>query len=79
METDKVLGMKQPAADSGHRHHDGDRAGLYFPVRLPTFAGWVAYCLLCLIRFQIVAGAVTWGGNPAFAAGLRRQPKEPRC
>jgi len=38
----------------------------------PTFAGWVAYFLLCLIPIQIVA-AVTWGGNPSFAA-RRGQP-----
>jgi len=33
----------------------------------PTFAGWIAYVLLCLIPIQIVI-AVTWGANPRFAA-----------
>ena len=28
----------------------------------PTFTGWVAYLLLCIIPMQIV-GAVTWGAN----------------
>lgn len=39
---------------------------------LPTFTGWVAYFLLCVIPMQIVV-AVTWGSNPAFAAG-KSQP-----
>ena len=34
---------------------------------LPTFTGWVAYFLLCVIPMQIVA-AVTWGANPGFVA-----------
>jgi len=39
----------------------------------PTFAGWVSYCIICVIPMQIVIG-VTWGGQqPAFAAG-RSQP-----
>ena len=39
----------------------------------PTFAGWVAYFLLCVIPMQIVM-IVTWGtGQPAFA-GNARQP-----
>jgi hypothetical protein len=34
----------------------------------PTFTGWVAYYLLCVIPIQIVM-AITWGsGHPAFAA-----------
>ncbi len=33
----------------------------------PTFSGWVAYYLLCVIPIQIVM-AVTWGANPGFAA-----------
>src|SRR5262249_2617169 len=38
----------------------------------PTFSGWVAYFLLCVIPMQIVI-AVTWGSNPNFAAA-RKQP-----
>jgi len=40
----------------------------------PTFTGWVAYLLLCIIPMQIV-GAVTWGANPGFAAALRQPQK----
>jgi len=73
METTKSAGMKQPAA--------GILAtiivmaialGFISRFDFPTFAGWIAYCLLCLIPIQIVI-AVTWGSNPAFAA-KRRQP-----
>jgi hypothetical protein len=39
---------------------------------LPTFTGWVAYLLLCLIPIQIIT-VVTWGSNPSFA-GRYRQP-----
>lgn len=35
----------------------------------PMFTGWVAYFLLCVIPIQIIT-AVTWGGNPGFAASL---------
>src|SRR5262252_5169888 len=39
----------------------------------PTFAGWVAYLMICIIPMQIVI-AVTWGTNqPAFAA-KHKQP-----
>jgi hypothetical protein len=40
----------------------------------PTFTGWVAYFLLCVIPMQIVA-AVTWGANPGFAASLAQPQK----
>jgi len=40
----------------------------------PTFTGWVAYFLLCVIPMQIVA-AVTWGANPAFVATLDQPAK----
>ena len=41
----------------------------------PTFAGWVAYGLLCVIPIQVVM-AVTWGaGQPPFAA---KQPQPVR-
>jgi hypothetical protein len=39
-----------------------------------TFAGWVSFVMLGLIPMQIVI-AVTWGANPAFAAGLRQPSK----
>jgi hypothetical protein len=73
METTKSVGMKQPAA--------GILAtivvmaialGFISLFDFPTFVGWIAYCLLCLIPVQIVI-AVTWGSNPAFAA-KRKQP-----
>jgi hypothetical protein len=39
----------------------------------PTFGGWVAYLLICIIPMQIVIG-VTWGTNhPPFAA-TQKQP-----
>ena len=39
----------------------------------PTFAGWVAYLLICFIPMEIVIG-ITWGcRNPGFAA-RRQQP-----
>jgi len=39
----------------------------------PTFAGWVAYLLICFIPMEIVVG-ITWGcQNPGFAA-RRKQP-----
>jgi hypothetical protein len=39
----------------------------------PTFAGWVAYLLICFIPMEIVIG-ITWGcQNPGFAA-RRKQP-----
>src|ERR1700685_2907860 len=74
MEPTKPAGMTQPAS------------GMLDPIVImaialgfislfdfPTFAGWIAYCLLCLIPIQIVI-AVTWGSNqPAFAA-KRGQP-----
>ncbi len=42
--------------------------GLISLFDFPTFSGWVAYALLCVIPMQIVV-AVTWGGKyPAFAA-----------
>ena len=41
---------------------------------LPTFTGWVAYFLLCVIPMQIVA-AVTWGANPRFVASLGQPGK----
>ena len=40
----------------------------------PTFAGWVAYYLLCVIPIQIVM-AVTWGANPGFAAKASQPAK----
>jgi hypothetical protein len=41
----------------------------------PTFTGWVAYYLLCVIPIQIVM-AVTWGGrHPAVAANARQPVK----
>jgi hypothetical protein len=40
----------------------------------PTFTGWVAFFLLCLIPTQIVT-AVTWGCNPGFAATLTQPIK----
>lgn len=40
----------------------------------PTFTGWVGFLLLCVIPMQIV-GAVTWGSNPPFAAGLQQPAK----
>ena len=39
-----------------------------------TFAGWVAFVMLGLIPMQVVA-VVLWGGNPAFASGLRQPVK----
>ncbi|MEO8098387.1 MAG: hypothetical protein ABI811_11860 [Acidobacteriota bacterium] len=33
------------------------------------FSGWVSYLLICLIPMEIVVG-VSWGANPAFAAGM---------
>jgi len=72
MET-KSIGMKQPTA--------GILAtiivmaialGFISLFDFPTFAGWVAYYLLCLIPIQIVI-AVTWGSNPTFAA-KHKQP-----
>ncbi len=39
-----------------------------------TFAGWVSYALICLIPMEIVVG-VSWGANPAFAAGLSQPGK----
>jgi hypothetical protein len=41
---------------------------------LPTFTGWVAYFLLCVIPMQIVA-AVTWGANPRFVASQGQPAK----
>jgi hypothetical protein len=38
------------------------------------FSGWVTYALICLIPMEIVVG-VTWGANPAFAAGLPQPVK----
>jgi hypothetical protein len=41
----------------------------------PTFTGWVAYYLLCVIPIQIVI-AVTWGGkHPAFAGNASEPVK----
>jgi hypothetical protein len=41
----------------------------------PTFTGWVAYYLLCVIPIQIVM-AVTWGGrHPTFAANTSQPVK----
>jgi hypothetical protein len=40
----------------------------------PTFTGWVAYFLLCVIPMQIVV-AVTWGANPGFVASLGQPAK----
>lgn len=68
METTKSAGMKQPAA--------GILAtiivmaialGFISRFDFPTFTGWIAYCLLCLIPIQIVI-AVTWGSNPTCVA-----------
>ena len=39
-----------------------------------TFAGWIAFVMLGLIPMQVVA-VVLWGGNPAFASGLRQPAK----
>ena len=39
----------------------------------PTFAGWVAYFLLCVIPMQIVM-AVTWGGAQPAGAAKTPQP-----
>ncbi len=39
-----------------------------------TFAGWTAFVMLGLIPMQVVA-VVLWGGNPAFASGLRQPAK----
>ena len=39
-----------------------------------TFAGWIAFVMLGLIPMQVVA-VVLWGGNPAFASGLRQPVK----
>ena len=39
----------------------------------PTFAGWVAYYLLCVIPIQIVM-AVTWGTEQPRAAARAPQP-----
>ena len=39
----------------------------------PTFAGWIAYFLLCVIPMQIVM-AVTWGTNHPRAAANTSQP-----
>jgi hypothetical protein len=42
---------------------------------LPTFTGWVAYYLLCVIPIQIVM-AVTWGSrHPSFAASASQPAK----
>ena len=41
---------------------------------LPTFLGWVAFSMLCLIPMQIVV-AVTWGANPSFTSGLSQPAK----
>ncbi len=73
MET-KVRGINQPAA--------GILAtilimaialGFISLFDFPTFSGWVAYLLLCLIPIQIVA-AITCGGNQPEFAAQRRQP-----
>jgi hypothetical protein len=40
----------------------------------PTFAGWVAFFLLCLIPMQIVV-VVLWGANPPFVSKLRQPSK----
>ncbi len=39
----------------------------------PTFAGWVAYFLLCVIPIQIVM-AVTWGTEQPQTAAKAAQP-----
>src|SRR5262249_46832576 len=39
----------------------------------PTFAGWVAYFLLCVIPLQIVM-AITWGSARPAAAATAPQP-----
>src|SRR5262245_57398247 len=39
----------------------------------PFFAGWVSYCLMCVIPMQIVIG-VTWGTNHPGPAAKRTQP-----
>jgi hypothetical protein len=41
---------------------------------LPTFLGWVAFSMLCLIPLQIIV-VVLWGANPGFAARLRQPLK----
>jgi hypothetical protein len=39
----------------------------------PTFGGWVAYLLICIIPMQIVIG-VTWGTNHPLFAATQKQP-----
>lgn len=40
----------------------------------PTFSTWVSFITICMIPMQIVIG-VTWGANPAFAAGQKQPVK----
>src|SRR5262245_33877167 len=39
----------------------------------PFFAGWLSYCLMCVIPMQIVIG-ITWGTNHPGPAAKRTQP-----
>ena len=43
----------------------------------PTFAGPVAFYMLCTIPFQVMA-VVVWGANPSFVAKLS-QPAKGLC
>jgi len=75
METTKVAGMKQPAAGILATIMVMALAlGFISLFAFPTFTGWIAYCLLCLIPIQIVI-AVIWASNPSFAAKARQPAK----
>src|SRR4029079_5579392 len=41
----------------------------------PTFAGWVSYCILCIIPMQIVIGVIWGADKPAFSARLSQPVK----
>lgn len=41
----------------------------------PTFAGWVSYCILCIIPMQIAIGVIWGPGRPAFSSRLSQPLK----
>src|SRR6266699_3101690 len=69
-----VLGLKQPVLGIA-------AAILVMAVSLgfislfdfPTFGGWVAYLMICIVPMEVVIG-VTWGTNQPAAAAKQKQP-----
>jgi hypothetical protein len=69
-----VLGLKQPIAGiAATALIIAISLGFISRFDFPAFAGWVSYCLLCIIPMQIVM-VVVWGCNHPDIAAKRRQP-----